>query len=131
MIDRFVVDTSAVVDFMRRERPKPPLMLGSAEVFLPLNALGELYVGALSTRRPESHLHLLHRVSQRWTALAPDVATARIYGELRVRAGNIAPISPSKSNDFWIAALCVQHNLPLLTNDRGFDRIEGLTVIHW
>ena len=37
----------------------------------------------------------------------------------------------SKMNDFWIAALCIQHGLPLLTNDKGFDNIPGLTVIHW
>lgn len=34
-------------------------------------------------------------------------------------------------NDLWIAALCLQHALPLLTNDRGFDTIDGLAVIHW
>ena len=37
----------------------------------------------------------------------------------------------SKVNDLWIAALCIQHNLPLLTHDRGFDHIAGLTVVHW
>jgi predicted nucleic acid-binding protein len=37
----------------------------------------------------------------------------------------------SKLNDLWIAALCLQHDLPLLTNDHGFDHIAGLTVIHW
>ena len=40
-------------------------------------------------------------------------------------------IRASKMNDLWIAALCLQHTLPLLTNDRGFDSIEGLRVIHW
>jgi predicted nucleic acid-binding protein len=34
-------------------------------------------------------------------------------------------------NDLWIAALCIQHSLPLLTNDRGFNGIENLEVIHW
>jgi len=33
--------------------------------------------------------------------------------------------------DVWIAALCIQHDVPLLTNDRGFDTIPELTVIHW
>ena len=34
-------------------------------------------------------------------------------------------------NDMWIAALCIQHDVPLLTSDHGFDIITGLTVIHW
>jgi predicted nucleic acid-binding protein len=57
--------------------------------------------------------------------------TARIYGELRARIRTVQTVSMSKLNDLWIAALCLQHNLPLLTNDRGFDHISGLTVIHW
>jgi predicted nucleic acid-binding protein len=40
-------------------------------------------------------------------------------------------LTASKINDLWIAALCIQHNLPLLTNDAGFDHISRLTVIHW
>lgn len=69
---------------------------------------------------------------ERWQPLIPDVQTARIYGDIRAAlfwtTGNLAP---SKMNDLWIAALCIQHELPLLTNDAGFERIPGLTVIHW
>lgn len=35
------------------------------------------------------------------------------------------------NHDLWIAALCLQHRLPLLSNDRDFDDIEGLQVVHW
>jgi predicted nucleic acid-binding protein len=31
----------------------------------------------------------------------------------------------------WIAALCIQYDFPLLTNDGVYDRVPGLTVIHW
>jgi len=132
MTTRFAVDTTAVVDLMRTERPKPPLLLrDDIEVFLPLPVLGELYVGALSSLRPEHHIADLTRVSRRWRRLLPNEETARGYAELRVRMHNVALLSMSKTNDYWIAALCVQHELPLLTNDRGFDHIAGLSVIHW
>jgi len=61
--------------------------------------------------------------------LLADVDSARVYGRLRATAS--AEITGSKRNDLWIAALCLQHNLPLLTNDSGFDRIPALRVIHW
>ena len=129
---RFAVDTTAVVDLMRADRENPQLLLrDDADVFLPLPVLGELYVGALSSLRPEYHTADLLRVSQKWTRLLPDEETARKYAELRVRMGNVAPLSASKKNDYWIAALCLQHDLPLLTNDGGFDHITGLAVIHW
>jgi predicted nucleic acid-binding protein len=53
-----------------------------------------------------------------------------VYGRIR-RAAGLSSTKESKRNDFWIAALCLQHDLPRLTNDRGFDTIDGLTVIHW
>jgi tRNA(fMet)-specific endonuclease VapC len=129
---RFVVDTSAVVDLMRMDRPKPPqLLTDDAEVFLPLPVLAELYVGALSSLRPDHHTADLLRVARAWARLVPDEETAFVYAQVRVRSHNIASLSESKRNDFWIAALCLQHDLPLLTNDGGFDAISGLTVIHW
>jgi len=38
---------------------------------------------------------------------------------------------PINRVEVWIAALCIQYKMPLLTNDGGFDHIDGLTVIHW
>lgn len=61
--------------------------------------------------------------------MAPDLHTARIYG--RVRGEVRFAISTSRMNDLWIAALCIQHDLPLLTNDRGFHAVPGLTVLTW
>jgi tRNA(fMet)-specific endonuclease VapC len=132
MITRFAVDTSAVVDLMRVDRSTPPQLLqDEVKVFLPLPALGELYVGALSSIRRDFNMNLLRRVALRWPLLEPHEPTAQIYAQLRVQSRNISTLSASKLNDLWIAALCIQHDLPLLTNDHGFDAIAGLQVIHW
>jgi predicted nucleic acid-binding protein len=66
-----------------------------------------------------------------WAILSPDLETARIYGTLRGSTRQATRTTVSRMNDLWIAALCVQHSIPLLTNDRGFDVIPDLTVIHW
>lgn len=39
--------------------------------------------------------------------------------------------TPIPSNDIWIAALCRQHALPLLSRDRHFDLVEGNKRINW
>jgi tRNA(fMet)-specific endonuclease VapC len=67
---------------------------------------------------------------RRWPVLIPDIETARVYGRLCAKYDRQTP-SISRLNDLWIAALCIQHHLPLLTNDRGFDAIDGLETIHW
>jgi predicted nucleic acid-binding protein len=38
---------------------------------------------------------------------------------------------PIPANDLWIAALCRQHALPLLSRDRHFDLVPGLRRIDW
>jgi len=35
------------------------------------------------------------------------------------------------TNDLWIAALCRQHALPLLSRDRHFDVVRGIQRIGW
>jgi predicted nucleic acid-binding protein len=59
----------------------------------------------------------------------PTVRCARIYG--RLRGGSSEAISLSKRNDLWIAAVCIDHEVPLMSNDRGFKQITDLAVIHW
>ncbi|MEA2164547.1 MAG: tRNA(fMet)-specific endonuclease VapC [Thermoanaerobaculia bacterium] len=132
MKKRLAVDSSAVIDLMREERDTPPQLHGKEYlVHLPLPVLGELYFGAFSSQRPEHNVSRLRRVTVPWPILRPDEETARIYAQLRLRVVGSGPIAPSKLNDFWIAAICVQHDLPLLTSDRGFDHIAGITVIRW
>ncbi len=132
MIERLVVDTNAVVEYIRLEREYPRQLDEARKILLPLTVIGELFYGASCSDRPEHHRENIARIVKRWSPLTPDIETARIYGDIRATASR-TPISlrASKINDFWIAALCIQHNLPLLTNDRGFDNIARLTVIHW
>jgi tRNA(fMet)-specific endonuclease VapC len=39
--------------------------------------------------------------------------------------------TPIPSNDVWIAALCRQHRLPLLSRDRHFDGVPGIRRLAW
>jgi predicted nucleic acid-binding protein len=93
--------------------------------------VGELLAGALVSERVAENTGRIEELLSGWRVLEPTLQTARIYARLRAGRRNLDQITQSKLNDFWIAALCVQHHLPLLTNDRGFDRIGELTVVHW
>jgi len=58
--------------------------------------------------------------------LCPDLATtavyARIFVELRQQG------TPIPTNDLWIAALALQHDLTLCTKDAHFQHIAGLRI---
>jgi tRNA(fMet)-specific endonuclease VapC len=129
MTDRLCVDTNAVADLLRETRIDPPPIRAATDIFLPLPVAGELYAGAYSSRRLDHNLGKVETLVAKWTTLTPDLETARIYGRLR---GEVrSQLSTSRMNDLWIAALCIQHDLPLLTNDSGFTAVPGLTVINW
>ena len=55
--------------------------------------------------------------------------TAIRYAELRIQLKEAG--TPIPSNDAWIAALCRQHALPILSRDRHFDLIKGLERLGW
>lgn len=50
---------------------------------------------------------------------------AEVRSELK-KAG-----TPIPANDGWIAALCRQHDLPLLSQDKHFDSVKGLRRVDW
>jgi tRNA(fMet)-specific endonuclease VapC len=129
MSGRLALDSNVIIALLRTpiELDPHPFEL---DAVIPLTVLGELYAGAYMAAKRDLNLRLLREFIQGRVVLAPDVETARHYGSLRAHLRGTPP-GIAKLNDLWIAALCLQHNLPLLTNDRGFDSIAGLTVIHW
>jgi tRNA(fMet)-specific endonuclease VapC len=50
---------------------------------------------------------------------------AEVRCELR-RAG-----TPIPANDAWIAALCRQYALPILSQDQHFDLVKGIQRLSW
>jgi predicted nucleic acid-binding protein len=51
------------------------------------------------------------------------------YAEIRQSlSGKGTPIPEA---DLWIAATCVEHDLPLLSEDAHFDRVSGLRRCDW
>jgi len=55
--------------------------------------------------------------------------TATAYASLRIalkRSGR-----PIPANDAWIAALAIQHRLPVLSRDQHFDAVPDLDRESW
>jgi predicted nucleic acid-binding protein len=76
-------------------------------------AVGELYAGVLlgSDATQPGRLRRLAVVLSDATVLEIDRAVTTAYGDLRAVAGRVP------SNDLWIAATALAHDLTLLTRD--------------
>jgi tRNA(fMet)-specific endonuclease VapC len=100
---------------------------GYDAVILPVPVIGELRFGALNSTKVSQNLERIEGFVQQCNVLPADPISAIRYAEIRhklKRAG-----TPIPENDIWIAAICVQHDLPLATSDDHFRAIEGLRII--
>ncbi|MGH2830407.1 MAG: type II toxin-antitoxin system VapC family toxin [Actinomycetota bacterium] len=105
-------------------------VIGAAGVLvLPVISLGEYLYGIRnSARRPENQAWLNQIV--RALRIAPvTVETAGAYASVRSMLNRKG--RPIPANDMWIAALALQHRLPLLSRDSHFDNVDGLTRVGW
>jgi len=89
--------------------------------------VGEMYYGAEKAGWGERKRAKLDAHLHNFAVISFEHLIARNYGKIRAerrkRGKIIAP------NDAWIAACAVRHNIPLVTDDRGFGDIPQLEII--
>jgi predicted nucleic acid-binding protein len=91
--------------------------------------LGEFRYGIAESRHRATYEAWLDEHLSQFEILFVTDETAFAYAALRLalrRSGRPVP-----ANDAWIAALALQHGLPLLSRDRHFDVVAGLTRKSW
>jgi predicted nucleic acid-binding protein len=124
-----ILDTNALAAWREGDSTIVPVIGRAAFLALPVIVFGEYRYGATkSTERPLIE-NWLDRVTRTIRILSVTLDTAEEYASLRSaldRRGR--PIPP---NDMWIAALALQHRLPILSRDTHFDVVDGLTRIAW
>jgi len=125
----FCLDTSAYSAFNRGDGRLKRWFSASSEICVPLIVIGELRAGFAAGTKQQINNNLLQRfldAANVHTMTLSDKTTrlfAEIYFNLR-QNGN-----PIGANDMWIAALAMEHELPLLTLDSHFLGITGLQLI--
>ncbi len=123
------IDTNRLGDFIKGDPAAVEFVQRCSELCVPLVVLGELRGGFRSgTRGLENERFLAQFLaSERTSILFPDEDTthhyATVYSQLR-RIGRPVPV-----NDLWIAALCLQNDLPLFTRDQHFQAIPQLQCL--
>ena len=123
---RIAIDTNRYVDFARGLPEAVERLRRADEIFLPFVVLGELRAGfAGGARSAENEANLIRFLdSPRVDLVLADEDTthhyARLFHQLR-RQG-----TPIPTNDLWIAALVVQHDLQLFARDAHFDHLPQI-----
>lgn len=122
---KVALDTNAYSDFMRGSKWLEAVQQAN-KVILPLFVLGELRAGFLQGNRSARNEADLERFinSARAEVLSPDTQTTRVYAALVAQLRKQG--TPIPTNDVWIAALCLQHDVLFCSSDEHFDHIPQL-----
>jgi tRNA(fMet)-specific endonuclease VapC len=124
-----ILDTNGLSALAGGESCLEPILRKATQIAVPVIVLGEYRYGIQQSRERQRYEHWLVQYLPKFRVLNVDEQTTTSYaavrGELK-RAG-----TPIPSNDVWIAALCRQHSLSVLSRDRHFDLVPGLRRIGW
>ena len=123
---RILIDSNRFIDFCAGDEEVVETFEQAAVLVIPFIVLAEIRAGAQLAKRGENQLRALSELLNQ-----PGVRTvhstdgtahhyASIFAQLR-RKG-----TPIPTNDIWIAALALEHNLILYSRDAHFDKIPSV-----
>jgi len=124
-----ILDTNALSAFVDGDAEVGEVLRRQARAAIPVIVLGEFRYGIAESRHRSAYEAWLASELPRFDVLAVTDATAVAYAALRValrRSGR-----PIPANDAWIAALAIQHGMPVLSRDQHFDAVPGLERTSW
>jgi len=127
-VKHYLMDTSAYSRMAASAPEARRAVTGPQKLLMSPIVLGELRAGyARGSRRDANEAQLNQFLGQTYVAVLPVTeSTADFYAD--VLAGLLRRGRPIPTNDIWIAASALEHNLVVLTADDHFLKIEGLEV---
>lgn len=118
------LDTNQVIAFFNGDESMREWVETLPVVFLPVIVVGELKFGALKSKRSAANLDKTDAFLHQCTVLPISETTSFHYAHVKLALQ--AAGTPIPENDVWIAAACIEHGLPLATDDSHMERVNGL-----
>lgn len=124
-----ILDTNALSAAADREPGALEVVASAERLAVPVIVLGEYRLGIAQSRRRTIYENWLREWIATVTVLDIDEETTHHCAAIGLELKTIG--KPIPANDLWIAALCRQHALPLVSRDRHFDLVAGVQRIDW
>ena len=124
-----ILDKNALSAFVDGDIAVGDILRHQARAAIPVIVLGEFRYGIASSRHRAAYEAWLDSQLSHFDILAVTDRTSVAYAALRIalkRSGR-----PIPANDAWIAALALQHRLPVLSRDEHFDVVPNLARTGW
>lgn len=124
-----ILDTNALSAFVVGDTALGELLSQQQRAAIPVIVLGEFRYGISSSRYRATYERWLETHLTDFEVLSVTADTATAYAGVRVALKQAG--TPIPANDAWIAALAIEHGLPVLSRDTHFDVVAGLRRVDW
>ena len=124
-----ILDTNALSAFVDGDAGVGAVLRRQARAAIPVIVLGEFRYGIAQSRHKAVYEAWLVSQLSHFDVLAITEETTIAYAALRVSLRRIG--RPIPANDAWIAALALEHRIPVLSRDRHFDDVPDLERSAW
>ncbi|HTS18456.1 MAG TPA: type II toxin-antitoxin system VapC family toxin [Verrucomicrobiae bacterium] len=124
-----ILDTNAVSALFVGDNNLARVLSGSPRHQLPVIVLGEYRYGLKRSRHPKALESLLDQLERESDVLPIDADTAAVYADVRDQLRRRG--TPLPENDVWIAALALQYDQPIISQDQHFDLVPRLRRLGW
>ena len=124
-----ILDTNALSAAADDDPGLAAVLARAEQIEIPVIVLGEYRHGIARSRNRASYENWLAGLLNDCLVLDIQEPTTHHYAEISLELKR--KDKPIPTNDRWIAALCRQHSLPLLSRDRHFDLVTEIKRIAW
>ena len=124
-----ILDTNALSAAADGDPSLQDVVAGAERIAVPVIVIGEYRFGIAQSRQRKAYEEWLRGWIDTVTVLDVDRETTHEYAKIGLELKKIG--KPIPANDVWIAALCRQHSLALLSRDRHFDFVPGIQRRGW
>jgi predicted nucleic acid-binding protein len=124
-----ILDTNALSAAADDDPAIAAILARADQIAIPVIVLGEYRYGIAQSRHRAAYEDWLTGLLRDCLVLDVNESTTHHYADVTLELKRTG--KPIPTNDLWVAALCRQHSLPLLSRDRHFDVVAGTKRIAW
>ena len=122
-----LLDTNIIIDWFRGDE-KTISFLNNFDFEIPVIVIGELFYVAENSSKKAKHFEQIKSFIKEVSIINSTNETAKIYASIKSQLKQEG--KPIPENDIWIAAIAIENNKSLVTNDQHFTLIKGLKIIN-
>lgn len=120
-----LLDTNVIIRYIKDEGNLDDIF-EAGNLYFSSITLGELLFGAECSRMKEDNASVYFNFCKELEEIKPDSIVAPFYAKIKAQLKNDG--HPIPENDMWIAACAMAYGLTVITADKHFSFIKGISI---